>query len=309
MIKQQLRTATGLVALLGLAACFEGAQIDSGLLNVQITDAPIDDAAAVVVVITAVEAQSEDGDVERFEFDEPRAIDLLALYGQNAEQLIQDEPLPIGDYDWLRLEIQAEQGVIDSYLELQDGSQYSLYLPDEYLSGTQTDRGFEMEGRGVLDFTIDFDLRKSVLSPRDTEDYVLRPHLRKVDNDEAGLLTGRVESDWVTGPSSCTAVVYLFEGIDAELGSEGSDNAPVTTSRVRLDSSSGNHAYTFGFLSPGEYTVAFTCDAALDNPEEVNELEFREPQNVTLEAGDNIGVSFPAPEDDDDDDDDDDGDD
>ena len=59
------------------------------------------------------------------------------------------------------------------------------------------------------------------------------------------------------------------------MGEEGSANAPLTSAAVSLDNSSGDWSYTIGFLAPGAYTVAFTCQASDDDPDKADDdIEF-----------------------------------
>ncbi|MCP1727159.1 hypothetical protein J2T60_001124 [Natronospira proteinivora] len=287
-----LYTTLSLTACLGLAACFDGAQNDTGLISVYVTDAPVDEAAAVYVTFTAVELQHENGDLERIELDEPRQIDLLRLQGTNSERLLRDASILAGEYEWLRLDILAEPGDMDSFVEMEDGGQHPLHLPEEYREGLKTSQGFEIAEQGILEFTVDFDLRKSLLKPNNAgDDYILRPELRLVDNDIVGTLQGRVRDDWAN-LDECTPAVYLYEGHEAETGSEGSENPPLTSALVSLNTSNGDYRYSFGFLPPGEYTAAFTCDAGWDNPIEDNDIEFLMSLDVEIEEDESTEAHF-----------------
>ena len=52
-----------------------------GRLTLGVTDAPVDDATAVVVKFTAVELKPENGDAFTITLDPAQSIDLLALAG------------------------------------------------------------------------------------------------------------------------------------------------------------------------------------------------------------------------------------
>ena len=194
------------IAALGLAmllvACGGGdggSDSSTGTLNLAITDASVDAAKAVVVEFTGVELQHSGG--ERIDYDfvdgdgdpESRQIDLLALTGGTTELLLEDVTLTAGDYSWIRLKVNAQRGVLDSYIDLLDDSRHSLHVPSGANSGLKLNRGFNIPDGGMASFTIDFDLRRSVHNPSGSkEDYILRPTLRLVDGNTDGALSGTV---------------------------------------------------------------------------------------------------------------------
>ena len=71
-----------------------------GSLTLGITDAPVDEALAVVVEFTGVnlKGQGNDDPVTVIEFEQPKVINLLDLQGSNSEILLQDISLAAGDY-------------------------------------------------------------------------------------------------------------------------------------------------------------------------------------------------------------------
>ena len=79
-------------------------------------------------------------------------------------------------------------------------------------------------------------------------------------------ISGTVANELATA-TGCSPAVYVYAGSNYLAGDEGSATAPLTSALVALDEVSGTYRYTAAFLPPGDYTVAYTCDAALDNPE------------------------------------------
>jgi hypothetical protein len=59
---------------------------------------------------------------------------------------------------------------------------------------------------------------------------------------------------------------------------------PVTTASVKLDSSDSQYKYTVAFLEPGDYTIAYTCDAAQDDPTVDDVLSFSGTTTVSVVA-------------------------
>ena len=297
MIRSKVQGATALlVVLCCVAACGGGGGGGggTGTLTLSITDAPIDDAAAVVVEFTGVELKPAGGGRVVFDFDTPRQIDLLSLQGNDSTPLLDGVEVPAGDYNWIRLKVNAAKGTLDSYVELEDHSQVSLFIPSGEQSGLKLVSGFTVAQGGIADFTIDFDLRKSVHDPVGQEGYFLRPALRLVDNLEVGSISGTVPDSYVNAPG-CSGghAVYLYAGYDAVVDDVGSANEPLTSALVVSDSDSGPHHYTIGFVAAGyHYTIAFTCQAASDDPELDDVIDFVGAANVDVTAGADTSHDF-----------------
>jgi hypothetical protein len=277
-------------------------------LNLGLTDASVDKAKAVVVEFTGVQLQSAGGDRIDHDFvDEvtgdpaPRQIDLLALTGGTTELLLDGVTLNAGRYNWIRLKVNAERGVIDSYIDLLDDTRHSLYIPSGAETGLKLNRGFDVTEDGMASFTIDFDLRKSVRYPSGLDgDRILRPTLRLVDDNTAGALTGTVASGIITTDHDCDGVeyvgaVYVFDNGDPVDDLDGTGD-PVTSARVPND---GLYSYTVAFLPEGDYSIAFTCDADIDDPEKDADtdptdtpVDFIGKAPVTITAGKTTTHSF-----------------
>jgi hypothetical protein len=278
--------------LVALAACSDNDPAATGRLSLSVTDAPVDGATAVVVEFTGVEVKPAGGNARHFDFVEPRTIDLLALSGTDSETLLRDAEVSAGHYEWVRLMVNAEEdGVTDSYIDLENGERHELEVPSGAQTGLKLNRGFNVPPGGSASFTIDFDLRKSVHEPMDDADsYKLRPTLRIVDNTRAGAIAGTVDA--ALRPAGCEPAVYVFAGTGVK--PDDVDNAapePVTTALV--DDSGG---YTAGFLSEGNYTVSFTCDADADDPATSDTLAFSGTQSASVAAGETTTVNFaPSP--------------
>lgn len=282
-----------------------------GRLNLAVTDAPVDAATAVVVEFSGVEIKPASGAAVEFYFcaaeedavtvseepcDEPgtRSIDLLALQGGGSAMLLDGVEVPAGDYNWMRLKVNAVRNVIDSYIELEDGGVHSLYIPGGEQTGLKLVSGFNVPDDGVANYTIDFDLRKSVHKPQGHPDYVLKPALRLISNGAAGRVAGSVAPEMVNH-ESCTGgdAVYVWSGADAvPMDVRGTDSDPIATASVELDAETGNYTYAIGFLEAGEYTFAFTCQASSDDPAAEDELEFVAVSNVAVSAGTTVQHDF-----------------
>ena len=271
-----------------LAGCGQGGP-STGTLTLDVTDSPVSGAVSVVVVFSGVEIQPAEGERINFDFASDREIDLLGLTGDESETILDGVTLTAGQYNWIRLKVKAELGVVDSFIVFEGDleNRISLYVPSGDETGLKLNRPFDVPAGGSADFTIDFDLRKSVHNPEGYEDYVLRPTLRIVDNTEVGKIVGTVDAS-LLDPDGGNAV-YVFEGTDVSPDDIDS-NAPEPINTGTVDKVTGE--YTVGFLTAGDYTVAFTADADLDDPATDDPVTFELPANVTVTAGETTTHDF-----------------
>ena len=96
---------------------------------------------------------------------------------------------------------------------------------------------------------------------------------RLVDNTTVGNIQGVVSNTLV--PSGCTPGVYLYNGTvtapeDMNSTAPPSDTNQPLASKVPVADSQPPYYYQFTFLPPGTYTVAFTCQATQDNPDQAD---------------------------------------
>ncbi|MHB1141879.1 MAG: DUF4382 domain-containing protein [Sulfuricaulis sp.] len=303
-----LGVLVSLGAILTLASCGGGGGGDgagTGTLSLQITDGPVETAKHVYVQFSGLELHAADGQRTTLYYCQdpadatltivsedactapaaPKRIDLLAQSGGDAEVLLDNFILPSGRYNWIRLMVDAVAGMQDSYIVLPDDSEHELEIPSGAQTGLKLNRGFDVPTGGNADFTIDFDLRKSV-HVTGTGEYMLRPTLRLADNGMTGAIAGTVDPSLV--PAGCTPAVYVYEGdgvtpddIDADVNTPD----PVTTATVKPDPMDNTkYVYKAAFLEAGNYTIAFTCDAATDDPMLDDTLAFSGATTVPVTA-------------------------
>jgi hypothetical protein len=286
-------------------------------------------ATAVVVKFTGVELKPQGGSAFSIDFATPKSLDLIQLQGEDRALLLDGEEIPAGEYEWMRLKVDADPNVAgDSYLQLAlGGAECELRIPSGDQNGLKLIRGFTIGVGTTTDFTIDFDLRKSLVAPPgqttivDTcgnQAFTLKPVLRIVDNLQVGTIAGDVDPNLISaqcaasGQAPYPGNVYLFGPIPT-----GEDVAPDDYDGV-VDDANGDDAltsamvnpdtfrYTIGFVPAGNYRVAYTCD--LDDttvdadvvppaPATGETVEFTPPEGIPVAVAVNATqeVDFVAP--------------
>lgn len=278
--------------LLALAGCGGDSSPSQGSLSLGITDAPVDNANRVVVEFGGVSVKPATGEAVDFTFDTPRQIDLLALQGGETELLLDGVVLDAGAYEWVRLSVNAGRDASDSFIELEDGSVHALFIPSGNETGLKLVQGFVVPANGSADFTIDFDLRKSITDPQSQgTPYILKPALRMIDNTEVGTIAGTVDAA-IAAAAACSPAVYVYEGLDVTADDVGSAVEPVASGLVKMSDATGEYEYAVAFLLTGDYTVALTCDADADAADTDDDIIFEAQQNATVQIDQVTSINF-----------------
>jgi hypothetical protein len=265
----------------------------AGTLSIGLTDAPVDSAAKVVIRFTAIEVKREGQEPTTIDIPD-RSVDVLALRDGNTTSLLDSHSLAAGRYEWVRLLINVQANAQEgSYVELSDGSQVPLIIPSGLETGLKLVRGFTVAAGGNTSFTIDFDLRSSLVAPPGrAPNMLLRPTLRLIDNLQVGTLAGTVAMQTATA-ANCTPFVYVYRGKDVIPDDiDANEPNPLVSVKVALDSASGQYRYRVPFLEAGDYTASFTCDGAKDAPDADDVLAFAGKSNVAIVANQTTTKDF-----------------
>jgi len=260
-------------ALFGVSACGGSDGAGSGQMQLSVADAPVDGAEAVVVKFTGVELTGNSGNPVTINFAQPKTIDLLKDSG-TATAVLFNQPIPAGKYGQIRLMVVADGDPSNSYIILSDGTMHSLQVPSGSETGYKLVSGFTVPSGGVVDYTIDFDLRKDLTCPTGQAPVcTLKPADRLIDNTAVGNIQGVVSNTLI--PNGCTPGVYLYSGT-VTAPEDMNSSAPLTdtnlpsSSKAPAADSQPPYYYQFTFLPPGSYTVAFTCQADADDPDKAD---------------------------------------
>ena len=293
------------ITLLSLAGC--GGSSDpveqTGFLSLGISDGPID-AKKVCIAFTEVELKGQ-GKPFVVDLGGVQNINLLYFQGANAAPLLFNEKIDAGDYQWLRLGVNAEIGepggtgdipaspdcIGDaSYVTLKNDSVHNLYIPSGAESGLKLVNGITIPVNATANYTAEIDLMLSMKDPILMGDAKLRPTVRLVNNIEVGTLTGDVHIDLVPDGECPDPSVFVFDDSvtpnPIEIADAVDENDPIATAMVekRDDNGTISYDYTVGFLLSGSYKAAFTCDGQTFDPDVV--------KDANISAGTVTTVSF-----------------
>lgn len=300
-------------ASLFLAGCGggSGAGPQTGSLSIAVTDAPVDDAAAVVVAMTEFEFKPA-GDGPAFRVPvagSPRELDLTEFTDGASATVIDGEIVPAGEYAWMRIYFDESL----SFIQLEsDGSMYPLVIPSGDQTGFKLVQGFTVPVNGSVSYMLDFDVRQSVVEPPgiagpngEPRTFLLKPAVRIMNVEETGGVEGVVDASLVdvnnercvTGELTGNAV-YVFEGLDATLddvADEETDETagPLVSDIVEMNNETGAFEYHLMFLLPGPYTLAFTCSAGADG---ATDADFPAPSDSGFDFDATINVEVVSDE-------------
>ncbi|WP_448565508.1 DUF4382 domain-containing protein [Thalassotalea ganghwensis] len=261
--------------------------------NLGLSDAPVDDAEAVVVTIESITFKVEDGEDIVFETfsnesegivdAETITLDLLQFQGGAQFNVLEGATIEAGNYEQIFIDI-LDEDIVLTYLTEIGGENKPIKVPSDKLKLGGIDLS-NVEGDQQL--TVEFNLRKSLTYKPGPDEYNLKPSgVRVVNNSEAGTLSGSVDFDTINLNENCVAdnqMIYVFEGhelnllslidnVEVELANNGAPEgsiSPFDSTTASFDENSASYRYEIGFLPEGDYTVAYACDAGAqgDDPE------------------------------------------
>lgn len=248
----------------------------TGTISISITDDPWHEMESMVLHITGMEFGHSDGDVRSFDMPGgPMEVDMMQLQNGAFRELMSDVEMPVGDYDWMRVQIDADQSYMQDH---GTGGQHGFRMGQNAMDGLEVHEQFQVQAGIHSEFMLDFDLRQGVQHSHMGmmgDQFELHSALRLVHMNEAGGLSGMVDPALIDinhpdcDPADGGNWVYIFPG-DAtapdDIAEEEVDGVPgpIAADRVDMEPGTRNHLYHFGFLPEGSYRVAFTCSGDWD---------------------------------------------
>ncbi|PML04567.1 hypothetical protein BCT86_02395 [Vibrio breoganii] len=306
-------TAVATALTIGLYGCggdSGGGNTATSQVSFYVSDAPVDSAEEVVITVKQIEVVSSSGETYTQDLSDGNndyvQFDILDYEGTERLLIAEDFTLPVGEYKSMTLHVVPDSSATMNYV-LNDQIQHPLKQPSNKLKLG----GFEVTVEGTQGFTIEFDLRKSLVERGiDAKNgYILKPHGISIhDNTTVAKLSGIVSSDLYTGENcpvdddmTQNGFVYLYEnhGLDVTTlvdnidptdeefdGNLPPDGYQVPVASVGVDPVTGE--YEFGYLASGLYTAAYTCNGSSDSPINWDNLDI--PYTQTNLATGNDGL-------------------
>ncbi len=283
-------------ALFGCGGSGDGSS--TGQLSLSVTDAPVDYAEALYLRIASVTLEGVQGSRDQGPFaiaEQDGLLNLMEYTGTGSAVLLSNLEVPAGTYkvridadlgftaqeqrSWIAFaadssECQEPLPAGAAWSPDQETCRYPLAIPSGEQSGFKPKGDVTVEAGGSSRFTLEFDLRRTVVDPESPLDiaYRLKPTgLRLVNDATVGTISGAVAE--TVFPSDCTptdAKVYLYDRTGAEDPFVADDMHPANDSFVtsvsveQVFAPEAGYRYLIGFVPAGTYAVALTCDAEDD---------------------------------------------
>lgn len=294
------RTATLALSValpvLGGCSCGFDCHSDSdrkiAVLDLGFSDESLEQLKQVVIEVDSITLRrggSEDVVVDTFTIDElglveadSFQVDLLQYRGLNRLPVIEGLELDAANYSELRVAI-LDGDINRSYVQQSDDSLRAV----DVAGGVLTLPAPSLPA-GPAEYTVVFGLAQALQYRQGEDVYRLTTEgVRVVDDATAASLSGRVDDGLFDGVAPCDGKadptsgnrVYLYPADTlatdplADVFTADSANAipdgaraPYAVAAMAPDALTGRWQYAFGFVAPGSYTLAFSCDAAEDDP-------------------------------------------
>jgi len=244
-------------------ACNETNENATGKASISITDAPIDDAnvEAVFISINSVEVKGPDGWKTLDAFEEPIKIDLLS-YQHGEAYFLTEETLEAAAYNEVRLilDIQEKTNGIQQntgcYIEYKDGTTQPLFVPSGGQSGYKAKGDFVIPAGGTVALTLDFDVRKAIVKAGNSGKFILKPTVRLVANEDAGLINGTFDAEDSTF-NKVVVFAYANDAFDTSETEEPAEEEVRFSNAVTSSTVAEDGTFTLAFMNSGTYDFYF----------------------------------------------------
>lgn len=263
-------------------------------LTLGISDAPVTNIAAVWVAFDNILLRAESGQDTSIELSSEdntqtvRMVNLLDYTGDDIYQLFAGQEVLPGKYSWIRANVingDSSNYTSTSHVVYKDGTFAPLVVnrkSNDGIGEIQLD-GFDLV-TGANQFVMEFDLKKSLVDPKNSDEIVLKPRGVRLENlAQKTTLSGAVAAQLMADCEAQNALlanvdngfehaIYLYNS-NVETPTDiyyendvASASSPIATALINLKED-GSGEYEIGFLAQGNYKVSYTCLAHLDNPD------------------------------------------
>lgn len=267
-------------AMLSLAACSGGSN-PTGTAAFKLTDAPAcGDFTSVVVTITGIQLIGNDGTPYTLTLNPPIQQDLLKLTNGATINLGQ-VTAPAGTYDQLRLLLASNSGgggTPANYVTTSSGGTYPLTTPSAQQSGYKIDGSVTVTANGTVNVTVDFNACRSIVVAGNSGQYILKPVLHEMEDDESGAISGSL-------PAADAGAVVMAEDAEGRIV------------KTTVADASGNFT-----LSPLEATTSGGYNVVVAPPQPASGSSTSSPDfapdvvlNVPVTAGQTVTLPSPLP--------------
>lgn len=271
-----------------LAGC--GPALDVDL----VANAPVD-GASVLLRLEGVDLDRIDGREEartrgavgeyRYQRDTPALPD----------DLLSNSDIRGGEYRGLRLRFAADEGSVAR-----------TGLATEFIeigSNADAEVAFMIDGDedGRVSLTVALDLILSLRENQGEAGFTLDPVLRAMERRDVASVSGDVAAGRINAPACSTLAsrpaVYAFAGHDLVPDErDGGGAEPLAVSEISRSAFGAAGRYTVDYLPPGDYTLALTCSAQLENGTEPAlddaTIAFFAATEITLDAAEQVTLNF-----------------
>lgn len=269
---------------LALAAC-------EASVNVELGTTDLDGASAVRVTLEGVDLLDQNGELHALDHGSDDVLDLRELIDGQSLALVDSKEVEATRYTGIRLRF-ADSG---HRIELEDGTEAAMTI-DSTAAFADLDVDIGEDDTATVLATLD--LRFSLQRDSASGTYTLTPVLRAIDADSAASLSGIVDAAAVEAAScrqgrdaGAGVAVYLFDrDADSLIDYRSGRDGPIASARVKSTGSS--YYYDLPNLAPGNYTLAWTCEADADAPDSDDGLSFRSSALITLSVGEAQVLDF-----------------
>ncbi|MEJ2330546.1 MAG: DUF4382 domain-containing protein [Gammaproteobacteria bacterium] len=173
-----------------------------------------------------------------------------------------------------------------------------LFCPSCTQSGLKLNLdGFNLAADGLVDFTIDFDLNKSIILPPG-RGYLLKPTHTVIETAVASTQFTGIVTDSQSDPGSpvdptlCEVYVYQGDVVPDDNCSNETDSAECdgvgaqSYRSATLEGTESPYSYLTGYMNVGTYTVTLACGN--DDPEADDDLTFVGTTVIDAVTGENV---------------------